>query len=106
MRAKAQQKTGGRPYGYGTDRRPVEPQASIAREVFSRYAGGETMLTIADDLNGRGVPSPGAGWKRESRRNDGHWLVSALHGILHNPLYVGRVIWQRSSLVKHPYTEV
>jgi site-specific DNA recombinase len=106
MRAKAQQKTGGRPYGYGTDRRPVEPQASIAREIFSRYAASETMRAIADDLNARGVPSPGAKWKRERRRKDGRWLVSALHAILHNPLYVGRVIWNRSSWVKHPDTGV
>jgi site-specific DNA recombinase len=30
----------------------------------------------------------------------------ALHGILHNPLYAGRVIWNRSSWVKHPDTGV
>jgi site-specific DNA recombinase len=106
MRAKAQQRTGGRPFGYGTDRRPVEPEAGIAREVFARSAAGETMRAIAADLNARGVASPGARWKRGTRRKDGRWLVTALHAILHNPLYMGRVIWNRSSWVKDPDTDV
>jgi site-specific DNA recombinase len=105
-RAKAGEKTGGRAYGYGTDRRPVEPAATIAREIFARYASGETMKAIADDLNTRGVPSPGADWNRATRCTHGRWLVSALHGILHNPLYAGRVIWNRTSWVKHPDTGV
>ena len=75
MRALNKAATGGRPYGYDNDRRPKEPEASVAREIFERYAAGETQLAIASDLNHRGVPSPGAAWKRKVRRVDGRWLV-------------------------------
>jgi site-specific DNA recombinase len=81
-------------------------RALCPAQILSRYAAGETMKAIANDLNTRGVPSPGAGRNRSERRTHGRWLVSALHVILHNPLYAGRVIWNRSSWVKHPDTGV
>ena len=74
------------------------------REVFARFAAGETMKRIVSDLNRRKVPSPGATWKRRSRRKDGRWLVSALHAILHNERYVGRLVWNRSAWHKDPDT--
>jgi site-specific DNA recombinase len=102
MRAKNGAPTGGRPYGYDSKRQPVEPEASIAREIFTRYAAGESQHAIASDLNRRGVPSPGASWHRASRRSDGRWLVSAIHAILHNEMYVGRLVWNRSEWIKDP----
>ena len=104
MRAKDARPTGGRAYGFDNAGELVEPQASIAREIFARYAAGETMKGLANDLNSRGVPSPGATWNRGERRTDGRWLVSGLHAILHNEKYAGRVIWNRSTWVKNPET--
>jgi hypothetical protein len=72
------------------------------REVFSRFADGETMKAIVCDLNRRGVPSPGASWKRTSRAKHGRWLVSALHALLQNERYVGRLVWNRSAWHKDP----
>jgi hypothetical protein len=60
------------------------------------------MRVIANDLNARGVPSPGARWNRSERRHDGRWLTSALHAMLRNERYVGRLYWNRSSWVKDP----
>lgn len=101
-RAKAARPTGGRAYGYDNSGQPVEPEASIAVEIFRRYSGGEAMLDIATDLNARGIPSPGSTWNRRKRRQDGRWLVSALHAVLANERYIGRVVWNRSIWVKDP----
>lgn len=86
--------TGGRAYGFdGLD--VIEAEAAIVREIFERYGGGESMRSIALDLNRRGIPSPGATWRRRERATDGRWRVSALHAILKNERYIGRVIWNR-----------
>jgi site-specific DNA recombinase len=93
-------------YGYrseqaGDDRRLVivPEQAAIVREVYRRFGDGESAQRIAADLNRRRVPGP-----------RGHtWSTSALYGspaklagVLCNPLYRGRVIWNRSQWIKDP----
>lgn len=77
--------------------------ADLVREIFTRFAAGESMRAIASDLNGRGIPSPGAQWKERSRPR-GAWQVSTLHTLLQNELYAGRQIWNRSRWVKDPDT--
>lgn len=101
-RAKTARPTGGRAYGYDNAGNPAEPEAGIVCELFERYAAGEAMSTIVHDLNVRGVPSPGAAWNRKKRRQDGRWLISALHAILTNDRYIGRVVWNKSRWVKDP----
>lgn len=76
----------------------------LVREIFRRFAGGDSMRAIANDLNRRGVPSPGANWKQRSSRPRGKWQISALHALLRNERYIGRVIWNRSQWVKDPDT--
>lgn len=98
LRAEAGQSTGGRAYGYR------DGETEIVREVFSRFADGETMKAIVSDLNRRGVPSPGSNWKRTTRAKHGRWLVSALHALLQNERYIGRLIWNRSAWHKNPDT--
>ena len=87
----------------GDDRRleVVSDEAAVVRELFSRYAAGESCQRIAHDLNRRGIRGP-----------RGHtWSVSALYGsprklagILNNPLYIGEYFWNRSRWVKDPDT--
>lgn len=98
LRAEAGQSTGGRAYGYRDN------EGEIVKEVFRRYAGGESMKEIASDLNRRGVPSPGANWRRSERAKHGRWLVSALHALLQNERYIGRLVWNRSAWHKDPDT--
>lgn len=115
---------GGRPYGYrlvpvldetrtdaygnavriGTRLEVDEEQAAVVRDIFERYALGEALRAIAADLNARGVPAPGAHWKRTSRRADGKWLASAIFAMVRNELYRGELIWNRSQWVKDPDT--
>jgi site-specific DNA recombinase len=91
LRARTGQPTGGKAY--------EDPE--IVREIFRRFAGGESMKTIASDLNRRDVPSPGAGWKPRARPR-GRWLVSTLHTMLHNERYIGKLVWNRSQWIKDP----
>lgn len=100
----------GRP-GVVAVKREIDPeQAKTVRHIFEWYAEGHSPRWIADELNRRGVPSPGSTWKRLQRRCRG-WLASAIHGdpskgtgILNNPLYMGRYIWNRSDWQKDPDT--
>ena len=68
-RAKAGYSAGGKVYGY--DSVPIDPddrdsmkryvfndtEARIVREIFKRYANGESPKTICNDLNRRDIPS-------------------------------------------------
>lgn len=102
-RARKQLTTGGRAYGYvteGGDRRIHAEQSAIVVEIFERYAAGDGLRTIAADLNARGVPSPGAAWRRTRNPTDGLWRVSSLHTLLRNELYVGRLVWNRARWVR------
>lgn len=99
---------GGVSYGYRSEEVPGgrrlavdEPRAEIVREIFGRFAAGETTRAIVHSLNARGVPGP----------RGGAWAISALHvshsrqlGLLHNTLYIGREIWNRRQWIKDPDT--
>ncbi len=82
----------------------VSDQAEIVREIFARYAAGESLQRIAADLNARGIRGPG---RKKSKPST--WSVAALYGtpragsgLLNNELYVGRYIWNRREWVKDP----
>ena len=85
--------TGGKPYS----------NPDVVREAFTRFANGEPLKRIASDFNRRGIPSPGADWKPRAGVR-GRWLVSALHSLLKNERYIGKVIWNRSHWIKDPDT--
>jgi len=99
---------GGGGYGYrsthdGTGYRIEidEDQARWVRWIFEHFAEGWSSKRIVAELNRLRVPSP----------RGGTWAVSAVYGsaakgcgILHNELYVGRYIWNRSQWVKDPDT--
>ncbi len=48
-------------YGFNVDQTINVDQAEIIREVAARIMAGETLYSVASDLNGRAVPIPGAG---------------------------------------------
>ena len=56
-------------------------QRRTVNEDFHQYAAGMSPRSIANELNARRVPSPGADWKRKTgKRRDGKWLAFATHG--------------------------
>ncbi|WP_425502385.1 recombinase family protein [Pseudoxanthomonas taiwanensis] len=104
-RALAGASAGGLPYGYrvvGTGQREIDPdQAAVVRRIFQEYLAGRSPREIAAGLNREHVPSP----------RGGAWAMSAIYGdtrrgigILANPIYAGRQIWNRSRWIKHPDT--
>jgi DNA invertase Pin-like site-specific DNA recombinase len=104
-RALAGSSAGGLPYGYritAVGQRAIdEAQAVVVRRIFAEYLAGSTARAIAAGLNRDGIPSA----------RGGTWAMTAIHGdarrgigILVNPIYVGRPIWNRSHWIKHPET--
>lgn len=96
---------GGRAYGY----RPVkgdpgrlrleDAEVTIVRRIFAEYIGGASPRAIAAGLNRDGVAPPrGAYWRAST-------IVGSKqrgHGILVNPVYAGRIVWNRVRMIKHP----
>ena len=96
---------GGLPYGYrvaGTGQRVIrEDQAEIVRRIFAEYLSGLSPREIVTGLNRDGVPSArGRTWAATAVAGD----VRRGIGILVNPIYAGRLVWNRSRWVKHPDT--
>jgi site-specific DNA recombinase len=106
-------RNGGRaPYGYQLQREPhpdprraragdqksrlvpnVE-QAPVIVEIFERYVGGQGFKEIANHLNRPGGPQPPQ--HVDSRRNTaGKWSKTTIRAILENPVYTGRLYWNR-----------
>jgi site-specific DNA recombinase len=93
MRARDGRATGGKAFS--------DPK--LVKEIFQRFACGESLKRIASDFNARNIPSPGAAWKARSNPR-GKWLVSALHALVQNEIYIGRRIWNKSQFIKDPDT--
>ena len=92
----------GRPVITAVRWEPDAEQANWVRWIFERYAAGSSPRDIAAELNQLGVPSP----------RGGTWCASAIHGdpsdgtgILCNPRYAGRLIWNRFRWERHPETK-
>lgn len=121
---------GGLPYGYRSEpvtddrsgtighRRVIfEPEAAIVRRIFSLYVGEEggrphSPREIAHRLNQEGIAPPGARWKKRNKRECLSWSFTAIighrrlaKGILHNVMYTGRQLWNRSQWMRHPDTK-
>lgn len=125
--------TGGRAYGYthvpiyhptNKDRygKPeiigvkleVDPeQAMYVVKAHTLYAEGYSPRWLAAEFNRLGIPAPGAAYDRQRKTSlTGTWSASVFHGdpqlgtgLLHNPLYIGKVIWNRREWVKNPETD-
>ena len=107
-RALAGASAGGLPYGYRvttTGQREIdEAQAVVVRRIFAEYVAGMSPRAIVAGLNRDGVPSARADLGKV-------WSMTAVYGdmrrgigILANPIYIGRQIWNRSDWIKHPDT--
>ena len=96
---------GGLPYGYrvaGTGQRAIdEDQAAVVRRIFAEFLQGNSPRTIAARLNAEGVRTArGKTWCGTAIYGDARRGI----GILANPIYIGRQVWNRSHWVKHPDT--
>jgi DNA invertase Pin-like site-specific DNA recombinase len=80
--------------------REINPaEAIIVRRIFSEYVGGASPMRIAKMLNSEGVRGPTGGiWWDSSIR--GH--EDRGDGVLRNPTYAGRLVWNRQQNLKDP----
>lgn len=105
---------GAPPYGYRKVRRfdeqgepvrglrEIDPaEAAVVQRIFGDYVAGHSPRAIAAALNAEGIPGPaGAPWydtgiRGRPKRGD---------GILRNPIYTGRLRWNRSHQPRDPLT--
>ncbi len=83
--------------------RDIDPvKAEIVRRIFKMYADGISPRDIAHILNTEGIIGPrGAAWRDTAIR--GSKTVGT--GILNNPSYIGRIVWNKRQYRKNPDTE-
>jgi len=82
-------------------RRIDKAEARVVRRIFEAFAAGKSPRAIAKMLNTEGVPGPrGRAWCDTMIR--GHRLRGC--GILHNEIYIGRLIWNRQTFINDPIT--
>jgi site-specific DNA recombinase len=79
-----------------------EREAAVVRRIFSDYAGGASMKTIAHALNADGIPFPAKDTKRGPARRG--WAVSTIHVMLQNEKYAGVWVWNKTRFLKDPDT--
>lgn len=76
-------------------------QAKVIVRIFEAYAAGTPPRKIAWALNEEGVAGPrGKGWGASTINGNAERGV----GILNNPLYVGKLVWNKLKYMKDPDT--
>jgi DNA invertase Pin-like site-specific DNA recombinase len=75
---------------------PDEEQAAIVREMFTRFAAGESLHTLSIDLNRRGVPVVVRKAARKLTRPDvpPQWDAPRLSQMLNRQGYIGKRVHQ------------
>ncbi len=77
----------------------LEPDPTTApwvRWIFQQRATGRSVAGIARELNDRGIPCPSSADRNRNRHRTRHeWIVRTVIGILENPRYTGRQVWNR-----------
>src|SRR5687767_4334932 len=100
QKAEAGYVTGGKVFGYDnvriakgqTTRVPNEAEAAVVRDIYTRFAAGEGLRTIALALNHAGALSPRA---QQGRPNG--WSSSSVREVLARPAYRGEVVFGKTA---------
>ncbi len=82
--------------------RKINPaEAAYVVRILTEYANGKSPDAIAARLEDEGVPSPsGKPWAVSTIRGDPRHGT----GMINNELYVGKLVWNRTTHPKHPDT--
>lgn len=98
---------GGCAYGYKpTPGQPgvlqiFEPEAEVVRRVFHEAVEGALPREIAYKLNREGIQPPrGVSWNASTICGS----AQRGYGILRNPVYDGRIVWNRTRFLRDPET--
>src|SRR5438093_12881888 len=83
------------------EREIVAEEAAVIRRIFRDYVAGASPKQICKALNKEGIPGPqGALWNPSTIHGNPKRGI----GILHNELYIGRMVWNRQRFLKDPDT--
>jgi len=77
--------------GYTTKGEIVDSEAESVREIFARFAAGDSLRGLAQYLHEAEVPT----------RHGGQWSPKSVRNILTNPRYAGRAIYQGKTTGKN-----
>jgi site-specific DNA recombinase len=91
----------GRPAVLGVKQEIAEAEAEVVRRMFEMYRDGKSLATIAKKFNEEKIPAP-----RPRRGRIQAWSPHAIHSMLRNERYIGRVIWNKSRSVRNPETGI
>ncbi len=98
---------GGKAYGYRpTPGQPgvmqiEEAEAAVVRRIFEETIEGRLPREIAHGLNVDGVQPPrGTAWNASTISGS----AQRGNGIIRNPIYSGRIVWNRTRMVRDPET--
>ncbi len=69
-------------------------QAPVIAEMFALFLAGSGYAEIADHLNRPGGP-PSPRHVDSSRNTSGRWSKTTIRSMLENPVYTGRLYWNR-----------
>lgn len=82
----------------------IDPeQAAVVRDIYKRFADGQSHRQMVTELNRLNVTSPGSTWNRKTRRCSG-WIGSSVRVITQTPHYDELVRWNANAYVKDPGT--
>jgi site-specific DNA recombinase len=80
---------------------PAPGAAPVVQRIYSMYAAGLGLRSIAQTLTDEGVPSPSAhDPARNPHRDPRGWAHSAVRAILANETYTGRRVWAKQGKVE------
>ena len=98
---------GGRAFGYRTvlgrpgELEIVPEEAETVVRIFEAFVGGAVPRDIAGELNRDGLSPPrGVNWNASTINGS----KERGNGILLNPIYDGRIVWNRVTMVRDPET--
>lgn len=78
-----------------------EAEAAVIRRVYAEYIAGRKLPQIVEGLNQDRIPAPSGGlWKRNALMGG----AVKQEGILRNEIYLGKLIFNRSHVVRDPVT--
>ena len=93
-------------YGYRKDENDHnrlvvdETAAEIVREIYRKFLSGYSVLGIARELNGRGVPNPSV-YRGGGGNNSGRWADSTVRRILTSEVYIGNLVQKKNEIVSY-----
>lgn len=81
----------------GTHWRIEEGEAEIIRWMFTMRLQGRSYCCIAEDLNGRRIPTPRPPRKKRVRA---YWRPATVRQLITNPIFGGTFIWNGSQFTR------